>query len=174
MEGKKTWAVRRPHVSLIHLKPEGSQTDQFGEVEMLKKPFWRLVGLGVVAVLIFDTAASFASLWFGFPYEDAVFGSILVYSTIGYLGFRGAGLKSSVGAALLVELVDVTLGWGISWWIGPGALTEGQWMAPLIAVAIVFVFIFSVFCACVGAGVARVMHGPRQVGVPPTTGANLG
>ena len=125
--------------------------------------FWRLVGLGVVAVLVFDTAASFASLRFDFPYGYASVGSILIYSTIGYLAFRGAGLKSSVGVALFVELVDATLGWGISWWIGPGALPEDQRTIPFIAVTAVFVVVFAVACAFVGAGVARVVHGPRQV-----------
>ena len=125
--------------------------------------FWKLVRVGIFVVLVFGTVASYSSLRFGFPYTYASVGSILIYSTIGYLGFRSAGLKSSVGAALFVELVDATLGWWISWWIGPGALPEDQRTIPFIAVTAVFVVVFAVACAFVGAGVARVMHGPRQI-----------
>ena len=38
--------------------------------------FWKIVGLGVLAVLAFDTVASFASVGFGFPYEYAAVGSV--------------------------------------------------------------------------------------------------
>lgn len=123
--------------------------------------FWKIVGLGVLAVLAFDTAASFASVSFGFPYEYAAVGSVLIYATVGYLVFRRRGFFSAVGAALLVEVVDATLGWYISWQIGPGALPAEQATTAVIATTIVFVLIFAAVCAVIGSAIARAVHGPR-------------
>lgn len=123
--------------------------------------FWKIVGLGVLAVLAFDTVASFGSVSFNFPYEYAIVGSVLIYGAVGYFSFRHAGLSSAVGAALLVEVVDATLGWYISWEIGPGALPAEQTTAAVIVATICFVFIFAAVCAVIGSAVARVAHGPR-------------
>ena len=123
--------------------------------------FWKIVRLGVLAVLTFDTVASFASVGFGFPYEYAAVGSVLIYGTVGYVVFRRLGLLSAVGAALLVEVVDATLGWYISWQIGPGALPAEQTTTAVIATTIVFVLIFAAVCAVIGSAIARAVHGPR-------------
>ena len=123
--------------------------------------FWKIVTIGIVVVLAFDTIASFASISLNFPYEYASVGSGLIYCTIGYLVFRCCGLARSIGAALLVELVDATLGWFISWQIGPGALPSEQATIPIIAVTIVTVLVFAIICAFVGAIIARMLHGRR-------------
>ncbi len=124
--------------------------------------FWNIVGAGVLAALAFDTVASFASLSLGFPYAYASVGSIAIYATVGYVAFRQWSLARAVGAALLVEVVDATLGWYISWKIGPGALPIEQATPAIIAVSIVFVLVFAAACAIVGAAAARVIHGARH------------
>ena len=124
--------------------------------------FWKIVSLGVVAVLVFDTAASFASKGLGFSYGYASIGSVLIYAMVGYFAYRQWGVGRAVGAAVLVELVDATLGWFISWQIGPGALPTDQVSTPIIATTLVFVFIFAVLCALIGSAIARVLHGPRS------------
>lgn len=121
-----------------------------------------MVIVGALIVIAFDTIASLASLAFGFPYMYAIVGSMVIYSTVGYLGFRRWGLGRAVGAALLIELVDATLGWFISWKIGPGALPEEHMTPAVIIATIVFVLIFAVVCALAGSAVARALHGPRQ------------
>ena len=121
--------------------------------------FWKIVVSGIVAVLVFDTAASFASAGLGFRYEYASVGSALIYGIIGYLAFRRCGLNRAISAALLVELVDATLGWFISWQIGPGALPVEQATTPVIGVTIVTVLIFAAVCALIGAAIARLLHG---------------
>ena len=124
--------------------------------------FWKIIRSGIFAVLAFDTAASFASLGFGFPYAYASAGSVLIYVTVGYLVFRQYGLSRAVGAALLVEAVDATLGWFVSWQIGPGELPQEQATPILIAISIAFVFIFAAVCAVIGSAIARALHGPRS------------
>ena len=118
--------------------------------------------MGVMAILFFDTGASFASKALGFPYGDAFIGSVLIYAMVGYFSYRQQGVARAVGAAVLVELVDATLGWFISWQIGPGALPADQVSIPIIAITLVFVFIFAVLCALIGSAIARVLHGPRS------------
>ena len=123
-------------------------------------PFWKSVGFGVVSVLVLDTAASIASARLSFPYAYASAGSLLIYLAIGYVVFRTGGLAKAIGAALVVETVDATLGWFISWKIGPGALPAEQSGTGAIVASIVFVLLFSVVCAVIGSGLARVIHGP--------------
>jgi hypothetical protein len=69
------------------------------------------------------------------------------------------GPSSRVAAAVLVQLVDTTLGWFISWQIGPGALPEDQVKISIIGTTIVFVLSFAVICAFIGSAIARVLHG---------------
>ena len=123
--------------------------------------FWKLSGLGVIGVLLFDTVASFASIGFQFTYSYASVGSVLIYSTIGYIAFRRYGLALAIMAAILAGLADATLGWFISWKIGPGALPNEQATISLIASSITFVIIASVVCALLGAAISRVLHGRR-------------
>ena len=124
--------------------------------------FWKIVCSGVVVVLVFDTVASFASKGLGFPYWYASIGSVLIYAMVGYFTYRQSGLVRAVVAAVLVELVDATLGWFISWQIGPGALPADQVSTPIIAETIVFTLIFAAVCALIGSAIARVLHGPRS------------
>jgi len=124
--------------------------------------FWKIVVFGAGAVLVFDTAASFASKGLGFPYAYASIGSVLIYAMVGYFSYRHWGLVRAVGAAVLVELVDATLGWFISWQIGPGALPTNQATPLVIATTIVTVLIFAAVCALIGSATARMLHGPRS------------
>ena len=123
--------------------------------------FLKIVGAGMAAILVFDIAASFASKGLGFPYSYASFGSMLIYASVGYFSFLHFRLSSAIGAAVLVGLVDATLGWFISWQIGPGALPAEQASTIVIVTTIVFVIIFAAVCTVIGSAVARILHGSR-------------
>jgi hypothetical protein len=124
--------------------------------------FWEVVHTGWISVLLFDIVASLASRSSGIPYVYASVGSFLIYATIGYLVFSRRGLEAAVGAALLVELVDATLGWFISWQIGPGALSILLFTQPIVLVAIIVaILLFAVISAVIGASVARAINGRR-------------
>jgi hypothetical protein len=125
--------------------------------------FWQVVGVGVFAALTLDTIAAFASLGFGFAYAYAAAGSLVIYCALGYVAFRKWGLARAIGAALIVEVVDATLGWYIAWQIGPGALPPGQATPAILAVTLVIVFIFAAASAVLGATAARAMHGARAI-----------
>ncbi len=87
----------------------------------------RVVIIGSVIVVAFDAAASIASSWLGFPYTYATAGSWLIYFGVGYVA---AGATRSVGRAALaagiVGSIEATLGWAVSWVIGPGRPPEGS------------------------------------------------
>ena len=122
----------------------------------------KIVCLGAIGVLVFDALASFASLLVGFSYAYATVGSVIIYGIVGYFSFLTGGIGACIRAAILVELVDVTLGWGISWLIGPGAFPAQQRTVGTISLSVIFVFIFAVVCALLGAGVGRALRGPRR------------
>jgi hypothetical protein len=124
--------------------------------------FWKIVFIGMFAVLAFDTIASYASLILGFPYENASIGSILIYGAIGYICFRCCGFLKALTAALLVEIIDSTLGWYLSWVIGPGALPPEQTNNTTIGITIIMVMIFAVVCSALGAGAARLVQGNKN------------
>lgn len=118
-----------------------------------------LVLVGAGAVILFDAASSAASIALKSPYVYAAFGSMLIYAGLGYLAYRIGGVRTTLGIALLVGLVDSTLGWGVSWVIGPGALPVSQRSAPIIVIAGVFAIATDVLASLLGAGVARVSGG---------------
>jgi hypothetical protein len=124
--------------------------------------FWKIICLGAVAVLVFDTVASLASKELGFFYGYASIGSVLIYGSVGYFSYRKWGIGRAVGAAILVELVDATLGWSISWYIGPGALPTDQISTLVIVTTLAFAIAFAVICSLIGSAIARVLHGPRS------------
>ena len=80
----------------------------------------RPVLLGAVAVLALDTAGSFASRAFGFDYALLGLVSVMIYGATGYAVARRADRGAAVRAGAIVGIVDATLGWGISWLVGPG------------------------------------------------------
>ncbi len=92
----------------------------------------RIVGLGAVVVVAYDGLLALAAESLGFEYSLGVVGSMLIYGGVGYLVRRaGGGWRQSALAAAAVALVDATLGWALSAWIGPGRLV--RWPRPAAA-----------------------------------------
>jgi tetrahydromethanopterin S-methyltransferase subunit D len=75
-------------------------------------------------VLVFDIAASLTSLGTGLPYAWFTIGSVVIYLAVGYMGAPRFGVRSAAGATVLVALVEATLGWAVTWFIGPGQLPD--------------------------------------------------
>src|SRR5882757_4191122 len=89
----------------------------------------RSVAGGVAAILLFDLVASVASRALPFPYVRATAGSYAIYFLIGLLVARTAGsspVRAAAIAAGIAGLAEASLGWAISWQIGPGRLPPGR------------------------------------------------
>lgn len=74
----------------------------------------------VATILAFDTIASLVSLVTGWRYSLASIGSLAVYTGVGFLAGRRFGVKWAVGVTITVAAAESTVGWAISWAIGPG------------------------------------------------------
>lgn len=111
----------------------------------------RPVLLGLVAVLVLDTAGSFAARAFGFEYGLLALVSAMIYGATGYVVARRADRRAAVRAGAILGSIDATLGWGISWLIGPGRLPADQPGGPLALVVGGFVAIgLATCCAAIG------------------------
>ena len=79
--------------------------------------------LGSVVVLLFDTIGSLVSKHFRFPYARLAPGSHVIWTGVGaFAAFSAldALVARAAVAGWVVGLVEATLGWWISWQIGPG------------------------------------------------------
>jgi hypothetical protein len=82
--------------------------------------YFGVILLAAVAVLTFDTMGSLASRRFGFAYSTLMAGSFAIYLAAGFGTASDGSLIPCVLAGGIIGLVDSTLGWAISWRIGPG------------------------------------------------------
>src|SRR5436190_23190330 len=85
-----------------------------------------IVGLGSIAVIILDSAGSYASNKFGFRYTRLALGSFCIYGCVGAFAAHDGSVGMAAVAGGLVALVDATIGWAISWYIGPGRIPHAS------------------------------------------------
>jgi hypothetical protein len=98
----------------------------------------KIVFIGALAVLVFDAVAAVLSLTYGPAYGWFSIGSFLLYLLFGYLVARRSKWFSGSVAGAFLGLIESTLGWAISWYIGPGKVSME--MNPVLIVAtIIFV-----------------------------------
>jgi uncharacterized membrane protein YeaQ/YmgE (transglycosylase-associated protein family) len=87
-----------------------------------------VIAAGCVAVVLFDLAASLAARRFEFAYARASVGSYFIYLIIGFVAGRGARVhRARFGAiaAATAGFVDASVGWAVSWTLGPGRSPDG-------------------------------------------------
>ncbi|MES2304575.1 MAG: hypothetical protein V4558_03670 [Gemmatimonadota bacterium] len=98
----------------------------------------RIVVIGIVIVLLYELAASLGSGPLGIPYYRAIYGTWLIYAGVALVAGRA---MNSVGSAALaagvVGLVEATVGWWISWQIGPGRTETFSIAGAAVAIAMV-------------------------------------
>jgi hypothetical protein len=128
---------------------------------MLTMPKLVLIGAGVV--ITFDAIASLASKWLGFAYPKASIGSVAIYAGLGYVGYRFGGLRVAMLTALAVGLVDATLGWSVSWAIGPGAVPPPKRTASVLALSGAFAIGVDLIAAVLGVAAARLVVGLPEI-----------
>ena len=106
---------------------------------LARVPVRILVLGGCVAILALDLVTALASEAFDFSYSALWPVSLLIYGTTAFLASKlVARVEVGVLAGVCVAGTEATLGWGISWLIGPGQPSpEDQAVATVIAVAFV-------------------------------------
>ena len=119
-------------------------------MEVLKNSVGKLVIGGVLAVVLFDAVGSLAAKRFGFAYSLLIPGSLLIYGTVAAMVARRRDWVIGLLAATLLAFTDVTLGWAVSWLIGPGKPEAG--LTPLTVVgAAMTAFVFGGLGGAIGA-----------------------
>ncbi len=110
----------------------------------------RLLALGAVVVLAFDTVGATASRLLGFRYSILTIGTYIIYGTACFrIGQRAGILQAVLGGAML-GLLDATLGWRISWAIGPSRLPGGAPSPAQLVNAILSVVVLGALLGLVG------------------------
>jgi hypothetical protein len=119
-------------------------------------PALRIFIAGAVAILMFDTAGAVAALTLGFPYALLSPGSFLIQIVVGFLATRASSLKVGVALATGVAAIESTIGWLISWAIGPGRPPAEFHTVGWITASVIIVTITGSLCGLLGGGLARL------------------
>ena len=122
-----------------------------------------LVFVGVAAVLAVDAGGSLISTWTGLRYSYFAVVSFAIYAAIGIIARRRAGsIRSSALAGLGVALFDTTVGWWISWFIGPGRVPTAASSPHLVILTVVLVVAFDTVVAVAAGAVWNVLSARRS------------
>jgi len=104
---------------------------------------------GVLAVILFDTVGSFAAKSLGFNYALLIPGSLVIYGTVAAMVARRRDWVLGLLAATALAFADVTLGWAVSWLIGPGR-PEGGLTAMTVVGAAMTAFVLGGLAGGIG------------------------
>lgn len=85
---------------------------------------WHVILTAIVAVVVYDALAAMMTLKFGYDYASFSYGSLLIYLAFGFIAGRIAAWSFGALVGAVTGLTDSTLGWWVSWMIGPGKPAE--------------------------------------------------
>ncbi|MCC8473390.1 hypothetical protein LN458_05200 [Xanthomonas arboricola] len=120
----------------------------------------KFFALSCLAVVVFDAVTSLASLVLGFPYTYATFGSAILYIAFAFFAARKFGFWAAVLLGLAMGITDATLGWAVSWAIGPGRLAAGTLTLSVWLYTATFVVVLGAIYGLIGGGIGVLT--PRQ------------
>lgn len=122
---------------------------------------FKLFALSALSVIAFDAIASFASLLLGFSYSYATLGSAVLYIALTYIAARRFGFGVAILLGVVMGIVDVTIGWAVSWAIGPGRVSiEGLTPTDWIYTGIFAAVLGAVF-GLIGGGIGTLVRRRR-------------
>ena len=120
---------------------------------------------GMLAVVGFDALGSLAARQLGFSYALLIPGSLLIYGVVAALVARRRDWVVGVFAAMGMAVTDLTLGWAVSWIIGPGR-PEGGFTTMTIIGAGMTAFVLGGLAGAIGAWIGvRGIRGPSVLAV---------
>ncbi|MCS3747142.1 fatty acid desaturase [Xanthomonas arboricola] len=116
----------------------------------------KFFALSCLVVIVFDGVASVASLALGFPYTYAAFGSAVFYIAFAFFAARKFGFLAAVLFGFAMGITDATLGWAVSWAIGPGRLAAGTLTLSAWLYTATFVVVLGAIYGLVGGGIGAL------------------
>ena len=114
---------------------------------------FKFFGLACISVLAFDALASFASLAIGFNYGRASFVSAAMYMVFAFFCARKFGFVTALLLGAAMGLTDATLGWAISWAIGPGRLAAEIYSLYAVVFTAVLMVVLGIIYGSIGGGI---------------------
>lgn len=115
----------------------------------------QVISAGVLAVLLLDTFGSLASRSLGFLYAKLSVVSFSIYFLVGIYAARDQAIAVGAFAGATVAAVEATLGWAVSWRIGPGRLADQDGDALTVIRAALTVVSIGALLGLLGAMVGR-------------------
>jgi hypothetical protein len=117
---------------------------------------FKFFALSFFAVIVFDAIASLASLALGFPYTYAAFGSAVLYIAFSFFAARKFGFWAAVLLGAAMGIADATIGWAVSWVIGPGRLAAGTPTLSVWLYTATFVVVLGAIYGLIGGGIGAL------------------
>lgn len=111
---------------------------------------------GLIAI-VFDGIWSVVARAKGYSYSKGTWVSFLIYAFAGGVATKNGNFNSGLIAGIGVAAIDATLGWWVSWVIGPGRLPDNISKAArprAIVQAIILVIFMGALLGMLGAFVA--------------------
>lgn len=125
-------------------------------------PFRRIAFLGMGAVIVFDAIASLASMSIGFDYMYSAFGSLLLYGAFGYWAGRVLTIPIATVVGALMGLTDASLGWAVSWILGPGRWEAGLLSPTTWVLTALQVVAVAALCGLLGGVLGKYLPGRKH------------
>ena len=120
--------------------------------------FVKFVLLSAAIVVVFDALASVASAAFHFPYVYAGLGSVFIYMALALVVALRFGFVRGLVLGATLGLVDATIGWAVSWVIGPGRVPQGEFGLGVWALTLLSVVGVGALSGLIGAGIGGVVR----------------
>ena len=133
----------------------------------MKKPA-QIILLCCLAALAFEVAGSFLSRLLDFPFAYLSPIPLLIYALAGFLVAPGRSIRAGLWAGAIIGFVDGTLGWAISWGIGPGDVSALQPTPDMFVGAAVIAVLLGAICGLVGGAIGLKLR--ERNGVTPGPG----
>jgi hypothetical protein len=138
--------------------------------EAMTSAVTRMILVGVVAILAFDVLASLASRTLGFSYVYATPGSWFIYAVVGYAIGRIAPVSYATVGVVIVGIAEATIGWWLSWLLGPGRTQSGTITSTQVITAVVSIIVIAAIIGAASGSLGRAR--PRlssTSSVPPAS-----
>jgi len=129
----------------------------------------RIIAFSAAGIILIDTLGALVSRGFVFSYRYFIPVSFLTYIAIGFFVAKYATVIAAILAAAITGLVEATIGWAISWNIGPGrparlASDVGEIeFAIVVALTIIFAVLFAATGGALGGIIRKAMRSTVRV-----------
>jgi hypothetical protein len=106
-------------------------------------------------VVLFNLVASLIARRSEVSYGRFVAGSFAIYAVTGGTAVAFGGLPGAALAGMAVAFAEATVGWAVSWWLGPGRPPAELRNASSVSAAIVLIIFTGAAVGALGGALRR-------------------